>query len=218
MAPEFGALNKIKKMNLFDISEHTPPNNAAQFAADFQTPINVCNYMASLMPDMSKLTNKITILEPTPGIGNLVTAIEQRLLKQSVTNYEITAPPDFFLLPKQRFDCIVMNPPFSSKFAFMQNAPMGKNKPGMRLGYHILLECMQMSDNIIALMPWFTISDSDVRLRNLKDFGLKSLTALPRKTFQYARIQTVVIELQKGYTGTTNFEVFDRLELSYTPK
>lgn len=48
----------------------------------------------------------------------------------------------------------------------------------------------EMSDNIIALMPWFTISDSDVRIRKLMDFGLKSLTLLHRKTFQYARIQT----------------------------
>ncbi len=93
----------------------------------------------------------------------------------------------------------------------MHNAPPEAVIKGMRLGYHILLECMQMSDNIIALMPWFTISDSDVRLRYLKDFGLKSITALPRKTFQYARIQTMVIELHKGWSGPTEFKVFDRL-------
>lgn len=104
-----------------------------------------------------------------------------------------------------------MNPPFSSKSAYMQNAPANLNKVGMRLGYYILTECMEMSNYVIALMPWFTISDSDVRLRYLKDFGLKSLTALPRKTFQYARIQTVVIELSKGYSRQTEFKVFDRL-------
>jgi hypothetical protein len=65
---------------------------------------------------------------------------------------------------------------------------------------------MKMSDNVIALMPWFTISDSDVRLRTLKGFGIKSLTALPRKTFDYVRIQTVVIELQKGYKDSTIFK------------
>ena len=75
----------------------------------------------------------------------------------------------------------------------------------MRLGYYILTECMKQSDNVIALMPWFTISDSDVRLRTLKEYGLKSLTALPRKTFQYARIQTVIIELNKGYKKDTIF-------------
>lgn len=168
--------------------------------------------MASLIPDLSStLQGPMKLLEPTPGAGNLVNAIEARFQSINDINYEITAPKDFFLLPKQRFDCIVMNPPFSSKSAFMENAPSGKNKYGMRLGYFILTECMEMSDHIIALMPWFTISDSDVRLRYLKDFGLKSLTTLPRKTFQYARIQTVVIELHKGYNSATEFKVFDRM-------
>lgn len=88
----------------------------------------------------------------------------------------------------------------------------------MRLGYIILMECMNMSDNVIALMPWFTLSDSDVRLRALKKYGMKSLTALPRKTFEYVRIQTVVIELQKGYKGETAFKVFDLLNYEEPPK
>lgn len=192
-------------MNLFDISKHTKPNEAAKFATDFQTPMNVCRYMVNLIPYRSEHK----ILEPTPGVGNLVTAIRERF--PASLNHEVITPDDFFLLEKQRFHSIVMNPPFSSKSAFLQNAPTGSDKKGMRLGYFILTECMEMSDSIIALMPWFTISDSDVRLRYLKDFGLKSLTALPRKTFQYARIQTVVIELLKGYQGQTEFKVFDRL-------
>jgi hypothetical protein len=60
-------------------------------------------------------------------------------------------------------------------------------------------------------MPWFTISDSDVRLRALKRYGLKSVTALPRKTFEYVRIQTVVLQLEKGYRGDTTFIVYDLL-------
>lgn len=79
----------------------------------------------------------------------------------------------------------------------------------MRLGYFILTECLKMSDSVIALMPWFTISDSDVRLRFLKSWGIKSITALPRKTFQYARIQTVVLEMSKGFMGKTIFETFN---------
>lgn len=192
-------------MNLFDISVHTKKNDAAKFVNDFQTPMNVCKYMVSMMPEKEKAK----ILEPTPGSGNLVTAVRERF--ENSDTHQITAPEDFFLLQKQRFDCIIMNPPFSSKSAFLENAPTGSNKYGMRLGYYILTECMKMSDNVIALMPWFTISDSDVRLRNLKDFGIKSLTALPRKTFKYARIQTVVIELEKGYNSKTEFKVFDRL-------
>ena len=193
-------------MNLFDLKEYTVKNDADKFITDFQTPHPVCQYMASLIPPSAK-----SILEPTAGEGNIVRAIKNEFNKRKDIGYYITAPVDYFLFKKQPFDCIVMNPPFSSKFAFMQNAPEGINKYGMRLGYHILIECTQMSNHIIALMPWFTISDSDVRLRYLKDYGLKSLTALPRKTFKYARIQTMIIELYKGFKGKTEFRVFDRL-------
>lgn len=149
-----------------------------------------------------------TVLEPTPGIGNLVAQL---------VGYEVTAPVNYFDIDKnRRFDCVVMNPPFSSKSAF--GVPEHLNKYGMRLGYHILTECMNMSDNVIALMPWFTLSDSDVRLRSLKKYGMKSLTALPRKTFEYVRIQTVIIELQKGYKGETSFKVFDLLNYEEHPK
>lgn len=174
-----------------------------QISLDFQTPPEVCKYMASMIPVDAK-----TVLEPTPGIGNIVAQL---------ASYEVTAPADYFKLDKkQRFDCVVMNPPFSSKSAF--SVPEHLNKFGMRLGYHILAECMQMSDNVIALMPWFTLSDSDVRLRAIKKYGLKSLTALPRKTFEYVRIQTVVIELQKGYKGETAFRVFELLNYEEPPK
>ena len=100
-----------------------------------------------------------------------------------------------------------MNPPFSRKYAY--GVPDEIDQNGLRLGYHILLECMKMSGNIIALMPLFTISDSDVRLRYLKRFGLKSITMLPRKTFKYVRIQTCIFELEKGWDKTTEFKVFE---------
>ena len=174
-----------------------------KISTEFQTPPEVCKYMASLIPAGAR-----TVLEPTPGIGNIVAQL---------SGYDVTAPDDYFDLDKnQRFECVVMNPPFSSKSAF--SVPEYLNKSGMRLGYHILTECMNMSDNVIALMPWFTLSDSDVRLRALKKYGMKSLTALPRKTFEYVRIQTVVIELQKGYKGETAFKVFDLLNYQEHPK
>lgn len=162
---------------------------------NFQTPLPVCEYMAGMVPEGVK-----TVLEPAPGFGNIVSKLGR---------YQVTAAEDFFLLKKERFDCVVMNPPFSSKSAYMVNAPEGVETRGMKLGYYFLTECMKMSDNVIALMPWFTISDSDVRLRYLKSYGIKSLTALPRKTFQYARIQTVVIQLQKDFEGDTIFKTLD---------
>lgn len=162
---------------------------------NFQTPKNICDYMVSMVPESA-----FKILEPTPGLGNIVESLKSK------NRYQIITADDFFLLDKnEKYDCIVMNPPFSSKSAFIDNAPLEAETKGMKLGYHILKECMEMSDNIIALMPWYTISDSDVRMRYLRAFGIKSLTPLPRKTFQYARIQTVVIELEKGYQGKTSF-------------
>lgn len=166
----------------------------------FQTPPEVCRYMVSLIPEGTK-----TVLEPTPGQGNIV-----RELKRE--GYQITAPEDFFLLQENAFDCIVMNPPFSTKSANMVNAPLNEDLKGLKVGYYFLTECMKLSDRIIALMPIWTITDSDVRMRNLLKYGLKSITLLPRRTFQYARVQTLVLELIKGYQGETSFSYFDRLE------
>jgi hypothetical protein len=164
--------------------------------------------MVSLLPAGVK-----TVLEPTPGIGNIKNALQS-------AGYQVTAPQDYFLIDqRQKFDAVVMNPPFSSKFTFMENAPVADiGKSGMRMGYWFLTECMKKAPVVIALMPWFTISDSDVRLRMLIRYGLKSLTALPRKTFKYARIQTVVIHLEKGYMGGCLFKSYDCLQDELTPQ
>ena len=165
----------------------------------FQTPPEVCEYMCSMIPKEA-----ITILEPTRGKGNLLKAID----KMTDIPLLIQAPANFFDTDKNlRYDAIVMNPPFSSKYAF--GVPDNVKEKGMRLGYYILTECMKRSDHVIALMPWFTISDSDVRLRFLKEYGFKSITALPRKTFKYARIQTCIFELEKGFNGDTIFKTFN---------
>jgi hypothetical protein len=189
-------MSGLKKAGFFPATEEfAAKSEGEKWLTDFQTPVPVCNYMASLIPYPSDL-----VLEPTAGTGNLVKAIE------AVGN-PVFAPDDFFLMKPRRFDCVVMNPPFSSRYAF--GVPPELNKYGMRLGYHILTECMKMSNTVIALMPWFTISDSDVRLLALKRWGLLTVTALPRATFRYARIQTVVLQLQKGFDGDTIFRVFD---------
>lgn len=169
---------------------------ALAYVNDFQTPPNVAAYMATLLPK-----GVITVLEPTPGQGNLVRALE---------GYNVIAPDDYWKIDKSmRVDAVVANLPFSSK-TFINCPPEYEGK-GMIVAYEQLKVLMQMSDNLIMLMPWFTISDSDVRLRMLKRFGLISVTALPRKTFDYARIQTCVLQLQKGFKGETIFKVFDCL-------
>lgn len=172
---------------------------ANDISLDFQTPLPVGRYMVSLIPAGVR-----TVLEPTPGIGNLVSCLE---------GYEVTAPEDYFLLDKNlRFDCIVMNPPFSYASGNIANAPPSYfKKKGMKMGYNILSECTYKADSIIALMPVFLLTDSDVRMRFYKRWGLISVTLLPRKTFAYARIQTCILELQSGYIGSTEFKVYDLL-------
>lgn len=173
-----------------------------EYINDFQTPEDVARYMASLLPP-----TVTTAFEPTKGRGNLVRALERRSI-------EVTAPDDYFLfdLKKNKFDAVVMNPPFAAKYAIMDNADIRYSRSGMKLGYQILLECMKLAPITVALMPAFTISDSDVRARYLMNYGLVSITALPRSTFKYARIQTYVILLQKGYTGKTEWILYDKVK------
>lgn len=142
----------------------------------FQTPAHVCEYMASMVSG-----NNLTILEPTPGKGNLVRALE---------GYgKITAPDNFNNVSGEWFDWIVMNPPFTP----------------MKEGYRILYECMAMSDNIITLMPYLTIINSKKRTNDIMDWGLKSITHLHRNVFKGSRVQTCILEMRKGYTGDTVF-------------
>lgn len=151
---------------------------------DFQTPTYICNYMVSLIEG-----NPITILEPTPGEGNLVKSL------QTLTFTKIHTPDDFFTYNHlDKYDYIVMNPPFTP----------------MKLGYEILYECMDMSDNIIALMPWLTMINSEKRTKDIMDFGLKSITHLPRKVFNGSRVQTCILDMKKDYKGQTKFYNFKK--------
>jgi len=137
---------------------------------DFQTPSWLCEYMVSLIPEGVK-----SVLEPTPGTGNLVKAL---------VGYHVTAPLDFWSVWNQ-WDCVVMNPPFSP----------------MRLGYDILYRCMEMTNVIIALMPWLTLINSERRSNDIIKWGLYGVTHLPRRAFPGARVQCCVLEMQYGYAG-----------------
>lgn len=149
-------------------------------STDFQTPSVVANYMASMLPD-----NCGTILEPTPGLGNLVAAANRK--------GKVIAPINFEdIEPGSRFDWAVMNPPFTP----------------MEEGYKYLLSVMEMSDNVIALLPWFILINSDRRFTQIKNSGLASVTHLPRKTFPGCRIQCCVLEIRKGYSGPVMFKTF----------
>lgn len=145
--------------------------------------------MASFLPR----DEKISVLEPTPGKGNL-----QKVLKNHNHNIELYSPKgnyfeeeDYMFFSNKTFDWVVANPPFSP----------------MALGYKILYECMNLSTNIIALMPYLTIINGEKRTGDIMRWGLKSITHLPRSTFKGSRIQTCILEMKKGYTGDTIFKL-----------
>lgn len=141
---------------------------------DFQTPIDVCDYMANFLPN-----NAGIILEPTKGEGNLVNSLSLK--------GEVIAPDDFFDMKKRKFDWIVMNPPFTP----------------MAIGYKILDECLEMTDNLIALMPWLTLINGEKRTSKLFFYGLVSVTHLPRTVFRGSRVQTCILEMKRGFNGDT---------------
>lgn len=141
---------------------------------NFQTQELVCHIMVDLIPKECS-----TILEPTPGSGNLVKVLRER-------GFNVDAPSEFWDV-HSKYDAIVMNPPFS---------PMSE-------GYKILFACMELSNNIIALMPWLTLINSTNRTNRILDFGLKSITHLPRSAFAGSRVQTCVLEMIKGFSGNT---------------
>lgn len=138
---------------------------------DFQTPKNYCDYMTSLV-----YGNPKTILEPTPGQGNLVNSLATRF-----PHANITAPLDFYRV-QGRFDVIVGNPPFTP----------------MKVGYDILFRCMEMSDQIVMLMPWLTLINSKARTQRIMDYGLFSLHHLPRDVFPGSRVQCLILHLIRG--------------------
>ena len=148
---------------------------------NFQTPEKICIYMSSFLP-----TNTGLILEPTAGKGNLV--------KQLQKYGDVFVPEDFYKMKENKFDWIVMNPPFTP----------------MKQGYDILYKCMDMTDNIIALMPYLTIINGERRTHDIMEWGLKSITHLPRSVFKGSRVQTCILEMKKGYKGDTIFKTLPK--------
>lgn len=176
-----------------------------------QTPIPVVLEMIRLLQLTTQNKPGLTILEPTPGAGNIVKVLQDKF-------YDVTAPDDFFIYEREwcpgpgdqgdpYFDAIVMNPPFSTKTTDMTYCRNPEIK-GLQVGYWMLERCMQMSNTLIALMPTWTISDSDHRRKRLEAFGLESITWLPRKTFNYTRVNTCILVLNKKHRGITTTRSF----------
>ena len=151
---------------------------------NFQTPEYVCEFMADMVP----AGFDETILESTPGAGNLKSVLRKRFAKVC------TPLGDYFDLdPGIKFGYVVMNPPFSP----------------MAMGYKILESCMLRTNNIIALMPWLTIINGQKRNKLIFDFGVKSITHLPRNVFNGSRVQCCILEMDGSFKGDTIFKNFN---------
>lgn len=153
-------------------------------STDFQTLDWVCEIMAGLIEHEPAL-----ILEPTPGAGNLV-----RALKSKYSNAIIDAPDDFYKFMQTNhsgYHVIVANPPFTP----------------MDLGYRMLEEFFTIVHyQIIILLPWLALINSERRVKKYIEKGLKKVVHLPRKAFPGARVQTCILVFQKGYRGNINLE------------
>jgi type I restriction-modification system DNA methylase subunit len=142
-----------------------------------ETDFQTPSYVCQFMVSLLP-ANVSIILEPTPGKGNLVRAL---------AGYRVTAPANFWMV-SGRFDAVIMNPPFTP----------------MEQGYRILYAVMEMSDVVIALMPWLTLINSKRRTKDIKTFGLKDVIHLPRDVFSGSRVQTCILNMRKGYAGKTS--------------
>lgn len=141
----------------------------------------------------SLLTGKEAhICEPTPGAGNLVKALGQ---KWGVT--KVICPDKYEDFWKWRhkdhpYDSYVMNPPFH---------------PATQ-GYSFLYHALKKARKVVALMPWWTLINSEKRTKLLVESGLHKIIHLPRSVFPGARIQTCIMAIDKSKVG-------DNIEWSY---
>jgi len=141
---------------------------------NFQTPLNIAMYMVGI----TYAPKGGMILEPTPGDGNIVRAIKSYGLNPIVPD------DDFWKMQHiQKYDCIVMNPPFSP----------------MKEGYKFLYRCMELSNEIVALMPWLVIINGEKRTKDIIEYGLQSITHLPRSIFKGSRVQCCILHMVKNW-------------------
>ncbi|MCH7761991.1 hypothetical protein IIA15_11430 [candidate division TA06 bacterium] len=154
-----------------------------------QTPGWAADILASLVDPPNSI---FTILEPTPGEGSLIRALERRFRNDS--RVEIITPPppnwDFWEMPVRKVDWVVANPPFTPFTEVIK----------------YLKAFFKFSDNVISLIPWYTLINSQRRVNYLVDMGLSEVWNLPRYTFPGTRVQTCIIKCVGGYRGKIEFK------------
>jgi hypothetical protein len=155
---------------------------------NFQTPPEICNFMASMVPYKNSRGIISHVLEPTPGKKQLVNSL-------LVKGYRVSYPDGDFWEMKhlvEKYDAVVMNPPFTP----------------MRLGIRFLKRAMLLSDHIICLFPYLLLANSQQRQIEYQQWGMRKLITLPRDAFPGSRVQCCIMVLDKEFSGQTTFEYF----------
>ncbi|MBD3404498.1 MAG: hypothetical protein GF411_00005 [Candidatus Lokiarchaeota archaeon] len=151
---------------------------------DFQTPDWVCDIMVGMIDDYPD-----SIIEPTPGEGNLVRALYNRFPKSNI----IALDDVYQYQPNKEIECACMNPPFSP----------------MKQGFEILKRVTEWTPYIIALLPWFMLINSERRTQWFIENGLCEIIHLPRRAFPGSRVQTFIAKLISGYKGEISFNTWE---------
>lgn len=167
----------------------------------FQTPEYVAEYMVSLIDFEPKL-----VLEPSMGLGNLVTALWKRFPDCKVIAYDIEQTPlvdDRLTFIKGDFleaeinivpDLILSNPPFTP----------------MTVGYNFFEKCVNIQKRGIYLLPYLFIMNSTSRPKKYsQELNLKNLINLPRNIFKNARVQSCLLDIHEGTTDMTVFKWYE---------
>jgi hypothetical protein len=76
---------------------------------------------------------------------------------------------------------------------------MFRKKIGMDIGCKMLDDFFIIADDIIILLPWSALINSERRTKKYIEKGLKKIIHLPRKAFPGSKVQTCVLVFRKGY-------------------
>lgn len=151
---------------------------------DFQTPPHICEYMVGLLPK-----HALRIYEPTPGKHGLVRAVQHtgRICHYPEGDFWLERFPNPFMQHYGgKYDAVVMNPPFTPNTE----------------AWRFTLAAMDLADIIIALLPWMLLINSQKRMQAILDYGLCSITNLPRNTFPNSRVQCCVLRMDRKLGGS----------------
>ncbi len=162
---------------------------------NFQTPPRIAEYMcrkAHLYWKFKKSYpgHMAKVLEPTPGLGNIIGAGNDVGFTMCGPGSENYWKSWSYQQDVDYFDMVIMNPPFTP------HTEMTK----------FIEDAMEKAPYIVALLPVNAIT-SHRKLTKFMNFGLNSVTMLSRNTFPN-KVAVCILELDRNHKGFTTFKQF----------